>query len=73
MPARLVLRKRMLRTVMLGLLALLAICAALYQWLDVSLYEVGLLLGAATAGVLLLAAAGALVGYLAFRIRNRNR
>ncbi|MBT8140283.1 MAG: hypothetical protein KJP25_10975 [Gammaproteobacteria bacterium] len=66
-------RRRAWRTLLLGLLALLAICYALVAYLDRTVYEVLLLLGAGAVAVLVLALLGALCGYLMYRLRNRRR
>lgn len=66
-------RRRTLRTVLLGILALAAICFALFAWFDRSAYEISLLLAAGAITVAVLAALGALSGYLIYRLRAQRK
>lgn len=64
-------RRRLLRTVLLGATAIVAICYALFAWFGRSAYEVSLLLAAGTITVAVLALLGAFSGYLMYRFRAR--
>ena len=68
--------KTVLRTIVLGSLALIALCYALVNILDLSIYEMLLLLGTGALLVAILALFGLLFGYVLYawrRVVQRRR
>ncbi|NNL56175.1 MAG: hypothetical protein HKO71_00355 [Pseudomonadales bacterium] len=64
------LKKNLLRTFIAGVLALLALCYALVNILEIAVYDMLLLVGTGVVIVVVLGIAGVLFGFVLFRLRQ---